>query len=138
MAVESRLKSVHGDLFNEIPDRIADAVILVAAGYAIASPSGSASSVGPALGWAAALLAVGTAYARVLAGSLGAPQRFLGPMAKQHRMFAVTLACLAAAVEQTARGTNQVLLVALALIVLGTAVTLVRRVVALARDMEQR
>lgn len=133
MAVESKLKSVHGDLFNEIPDRIADSLVLVAAGYATAAPW-----LGPALGWAAALLAVGTAYARVLAGSLGAPQRFLGPMAKQHRMFAVTIACLAAAVEQTARGTNQMLLVALALIVFGTAVTLVRRVIALTRDMEQR
>jgi phosphatidylglycerophosphate synthase len=138
MAVESNLKSAHGDLFNEIPDRIADALILVAAGYAVASRSGAESSVGPALGWTAALLAVGTAYVRVLAGSLGAPQRFLGPMAKQHRMFALTIACLAAAIEQATRGTNQLLLAALVLIVLGTAVTLVRRVMVLARDMEQR
>lgn len=133
MAVESGLKSVHGDLFNEIPDRIADSLILIAAGYATTS-----GSLGPALGWTAALLAVGTAYARVLAGSLGAPQRFLGPMAKQHRMFAVTLACLAAAIEQAVRGTNRLLLGVLALIVLGTAVTLMRRVMALAHDLEQR
>lgn len=133
MAVESGLKSVHGDLYNEIPDRIADSLILVGAGYAIAS-----AAAGPALGWTAALLAIGTAYVRVLAGSLGAPQRFLGPMAKQHRMFALTLACLAAAVEQALRGTNDTLLLALALIVFGTAVTLARRIAALARDMEQR
>jgi phosphatidylglycerophosphate synthase len=133
MAVESGLKSVHGDLFNEIPDRIADSLILIAAGYAIASPS-----VGPALGWTAALFAVGTAYVRVLAGSLGAPQRFLGPMAKQHRMFAVTFACLVATIEQSVRGTNDTLLVALILIVLGTGVTLVRRVMALGRDLERR
>ncbi len=132
MAVESGLKTVHGELYNEVPDRLADTLILVAAGYATTSLSG------PALGWAAALLALGTAYVRVLAGSLGRPQRFLGPMAKQHRMFALTVACLAAAIEQLVRGTNHTLMVALALIVLGTAATLARRVTALARDMEQR
>jgi phosphatidylglycerophosphate synthase len=131
MAVESGMKSVHGELFNEVPDRFADSVILVAAGYAISL------SAGPALGWTASLLAIGTAYVRLLAGSLGRPQRFLGPMAKQHRMFALTIACLAAAVEQTLRGTNDTLLIALAVIVLGTAVTLARRLRALARDMEQ-
>ena len=43
------------------------------------------------LGWAAAVLAVLTAYVRVLGGSLGLTQHFIGPMAKQHRMFTLTL-----------------------------------------------
>jgi len=38
-----------GELFNEVPDRIADAVLLIAAGWASLAP------VGRALGWIAAL-----------------------------------------------------------------------------------
>ena len=52
-----------------------------------ATPS-SGIRTGSTLGWAAAVLALLTAYIRALSGSLGLPQRFLGPMAKQHRMFA--------------------------------------------------
>jgi hypothetical protein len=64
-------------IFNDIPDRISDALLLVSAGYAI-----SIISWGAALGWCAALLAVMTAYVRTLAASLGAPVNFQGPMAK--------------------------------------------------------
>src|SRR5215204_6217323 len=35
LAVEMGLKTPTGDLFNELPDRIADVVILVGAGYAV-------------------------------------------------------------------------------------------------------
>ena len=45
------------------------------------------------------LLAVFTAYVRVLGGSLGLTQHFAGPMAKQHRMFTLTLTTLLAAIE---------------------------------------
>ena len=51
------------------------------------------------LGWAAAVAAVLTAYVRVLGGSLGLTQHFVGPMAKQHRMFVLTLVTLLAAIE---------------------------------------
>ena len=51
------------------------------------------------LGWCAAVLAVLTAYVRVLGGSLGVTQHFIGPMAKQHRMFTLTIATLLSAVE---------------------------------------
>ncbi|MFT8209500.1 MAG: lysophospholipid acyltransferase family protein [Symbiopectobacterium sp.] len=40
----------------------------------------------PLLGWGAALLALATAYIRLLGGTCGLVQRFSGPMAKQHRM----------------------------------------------------
>ena len=36
---------------------------------------------------------------RVLAGSLGATQRFSGPMAKPHRMAVLTAACLLSLIE---------------------------------------
>lgn len=79
LAVEGGLKSRVGDLYNEVPDRIADALILIGAGYGARS-----LPYGETLGWSAALVAVMTAYVRLLAGSLGAQQLFIGPMAKQH------------------------------------------------------
>src|SRR5438309_3229634 len=88
VAIEGGLHSSSGDLFNEVPDRVDDVVILAAAGYAI-----PALAWAPALGWLAAVLALLTAYIRVLGGSLGAPQTFAGPMAKPHRMFILTVAC---------------------------------------------
>ncbi len=89
LAVEGGLKSVTGDLFNEIPDRIDDAFILVPLGYA----GGTDWSI--ALGWAAMGGAVLTAYIRALGASLtGGKHDFCGPMAKPHRMFAVTVGCL--------------------------------------------
>lgn len=70
VAVERGKKSISGPIFNEFPDRIADSLLLVAAGYACGWPS---------LGWAAALFAALTAYVRVFGGSVSLPQRFIGP-----------------------------------------------------------
>lgn len=88
VAVEGGKGTKSGELYNEIPDRIADAIILVAAGYAV-----SAVSWAIYLGWIAAILAVMTAYIRALCTSLGAPVNFQGPMAKPHRMATLTIAC---------------------------------------------
>ena len=86
IAVEGGRKTATGELYNEIPDRVADVVLLVSAGYA--SQHGSA---GAALGWCAAVLAVGTAYLRALGARRGHPQDFSGPLAKPQRMFLLTL-----------------------------------------------
>jgi phosphatidylglycerophosphate synthase len=91
LAVEMGLKTPTGELFNDLPDRIADVVILVGAGYAVRN-----EPYGLALGWSAAVFALFTAYVRVLGGSLGLTQHFIGPMAKQHRMFTLTLAAIIA------------------------------------------
>ncbi len=56
LAVEGGLKSATGDLYNEIPDRLADAMILIPLGYA----GGTALSI--SLGWAAGCGAVFTAF----------------------------------------------------------------------------
>ncbi len=108
VAIEGGKKTNSGELFNDIPDRISDALLLVCAGYAI-----TMISWGGTLGWCAALLAVMTAYVRTLAASLGAPINFQGPMAKQHRMALMTLACLLTAVENSFGETNYALLAAL-------------------------
>lgn len=133
LAVEGGFKSKLGDLYNEIPDRIADVAILVGAGYAVVT-----MPFGLTLGWSAALVAVLTAYVRLLAGSLRASQRFIGPMAKQHRMFALTLGCLVGAVEYSMLGTTRAVWLALVVIVVGSVATFVRRLLLLASELKSR
>jgi phosphatidylglycerophosphate synthase len=74
-----------GELYNEIPDRISDSAVLIGVGFA-------AGSWG--LGCLAALAAIATAYVRAVGKAAGVPSEFSGPMAKQQRMFLVTLAAL--------------------------------------------
>lgn len=132
VAVEGGRGSKSGEVFNDAPDRAADAILFVAAGYALPWPAW-----GGALGWSAALLAVLTAYVRLLGGALGRPQDFAGPMAKQHRMAVLTIACLGSIVESLLfGGRGWVLGVALAVIVLGSALTIARRLVRLVRALE--
>lgn len=132
IAVENGLKSKLGDLFNEVPDRVEDVVLLLGAGFA------SRAACGVTLGWIAALLAVGTAYVRLLGGSLGVKQDFCGPFAKPQRMFFLTVSLLGAAAETLATRTAWVLPCGLALIIAGTAVTLVRRLLRLAHTLNAR
>lgn len=121
VAVEGGRGTATGPLYNEIPDRIADGMFLVALGYAVAVPW---------LGWLAALLAIMTAYVRALGGTLGQVQEFRGPMARPHRMWLLVLALLAATVF-VATG-RQILLVSAIIIVLGSAVTCIKRMRAIA------
>ncbi|MDR0480569.1 MAG: CDP-alcohol phosphatidyltransferase family protein, partial [Gallionellaceae bacterium] len=123
VAVEGGKSTPAGELFNDIPDRIADPLILVAAGYAV-----TVVSWGADIGWLAGLLAVLTAYVRTLASAIGAPTRFTGPMAKQQRMATMTVATLLTPLEYAFNGTaGYVLLLALLLIAAGSALTAARR-----------
>lgn len=132
IAVECGLKSKTGDLFNEVPDRLEDSAFLIGSGYA------SLAIHGTTLGWLAALLAGGTAYIRVLGGSLGFAQDFCGPMAKQHRMFFLTVTCLAGAGEALLTERRLALFYGLTFIIAGTAVTFVRRLSRIARALHAR
>ncbi len=134
VAVENGLGSKTGDIVNDFPDRVSDAVTLAAAGYA-ALPL---LSYQPILGWIAALMAVLTAYMRVLGGSAGAKQYFVGPMAKQMRMNIVTLACLGAALEQPFHQRFPVFAVALAVVIVGCAATIYNRTKLVVGDLESR
>jgi phosphatidylglycerophosphate synthase len=131
VAVEGGKQSHSGELFNDIPDRFADAIILVSAGYAI-----TLVSWGGALGWCVALLAVMTAYIRTLAVSVGAPANFQGPMAKPHRMALLTVACLFTLAENLLGSQQYALLIALLLMLIGCLVTLYRRIMAVYRYLE--
>jgi phosphatidylglycerophosphate synthase len=125
VAVGSGKASPVGELYNEVPDRVADTMILIGAGFAAGGT--------PVLGYTAALLAVFVAYTRALGSSLGAKALFIGPMAKPQRMATITAACLYSACVPAdwpggfARGALGAANVALALIVAGAALTAVRR-----------
>jgi phosphatidylglycerophosphate synthase len=122
VAIEGGKSTASGELFNDIPDRIADPIILIAAGYSI-----TLLSWGSTLGWSAALLAVLTAYVRTLSLSIGAPADFSGPMAKQHRMAIMTIACIIAAIEPFMWPESYSLLLALIVINIGCIATLINR-----------
>jgi phosphatidylglycerophosphate synthase len=129
LAVEEGLRSKGGDVYNELPDRLADVLILVGAGY-----GARALPYGVTLGWSAAILALLTAYVRALAGSLGLSQSFIGPMAKQHRMFTLTVATLASIPEALLGRPPAALSAGLAAIGAGAIVTIVRRTRRLVSD----
>ena len=133
VAMEGGKQTRSGELFNDIPDRFADAIILVAAGYAI-----TLVSWGGALGWCVALLAVMTAYIRTLAVSVGAPANFQGPMAKPHRMALLTVACLFTLGENWLGSQQYALLIALLVMLLGCIVTLYRRIMAVYDYLENQ
>jgi phosphatidylglycerophosphate synthase len=134
VAVEGGRKSKSGEVFNDAPDRLADIIVFVAAGYALPD-----LSWGPALGWATALLAVLTAYVRMLGGAAGLAQDFVGPMAKQHRMALLTTGCVLATIETLLRDDSRyMLLLGLIIIAIGSLVTLARRLLRIVRALEAR
>ena len=124
VAVEGGKKSSTGDLFNDVPDRLADIFLIIG----IAAVEGFSSSL-IHWGWLAVVAAVLTAYMRTLGASLGLPADFGGPMAKQHRMFTLTLACLLASVELQVYGTHMVIRYAMIIVAVGGLLTFTRRMV---------
>jgi phosphatidylglycerophosphate synthase len=124
VAIEGGKSTPDGAMFNEIPDRIADPLFLVPLGYAAGYWW---------LGWFAALLAVLTAYVRVLGGALGQQQDFGGILPKQRRMAVLTIALLAAAIEDSLWGSKMSLLAAAIIIALGSLATCISRTLRIAR-----
>jgi phosphatidylglycerophosphate synthase len=135
VAVEHGRGSPAGPIWNELPDRYSDVVALVCAGYA-ARLEGAPSS--DALGWTCAVLALATAYLRELGRGLGFPADFSGPFAKQQRMMALTLAAAVSALEPLWGWRGQTLTLALIVIAAGTALTVARRTLTLARRLAAR
>jgi phosphatidylglycerophosphate synthase len=122
VAVKRSIASPAGELYNEVPDRISDAVVFIGLGIA-----GKVLN----LGLFAALISVFIAYVRAQSKAAGAPNDFCGPMAKPHRMALVTLLSIFLAISPKANFLVDVNEVALALwivIVLGSC-TAVRRLV---------
>lgn len=128
VAVEGGKASATGPIFNEVPDRVADVLILVGAGYSTRIEPGVIKlfEVLP-LGWNCAVLAMATAYVRLLQGTLTGQQSFMGPMAKQHRMAVLTLGCFVALGESVAGREPAAIHWALVIILVGSVLTFCRR-----------
>ena len=86
VAIAAGRASPLGEIYNEVPDRVSDAAILIGAGFAAGGDV--------LLGFWATCAALFTAYVRTIGKAAGAPQEFCGPMAKQQRMAIVTLVAL--------------------------------------------
>ncbi len=118
-----------GELYNEVPDRVSDTAVLAGLGIAAGSL---------ALGLAAALAAMLTAYVRTTARAGGAPSDFSGPMAKQHRMALATALAVWCALLPGAWAGPAAVTVVLAVITLGSLVTAWRRLARAAAALEAK
>jgi len=126
VAIASSRTSKTGELYNEVPDRISDAAVFIGAGFAW---GGNVT-----LGYIATILAIFTAYVRAAGKIAGAPNEFCGPMAKQHRMFVITLVCVYATITPRSWQIvtfkySQIGLMSLGLVVIvvGCVITVIRR-----------
>jgi phosphatidylglycerophosphate synthase len=123
IAIEGGFKTRTGDIYNELPDRFADLLIIGGAGYAIDAHPWQAE-----LAWITAGLAVTIAYVRALGVTAGTGQMFHGPMAKPHRMALLTAASIAqAGALLMSEQPVPILFWALVLMAVGCLITLVRR-----------
>jgi phosphatidylglycerophosphate synthase len=129
VAIEGGRKSKVGVLYNEVPDRIADSLFIVALGYTVGLPW---------LGWLGALAAAVTAYIRVLGGTFGLAQDFRGPLAKQHRMAVMTAGCVLGSGEFVWRGTTHAVEAAAWVIAIGALITCLTRIRAISRQLQAR
>lgn len=128
VAVEFNKKSKIGDLYNEVPDRIADAAIIIGAGLYCQNHDFAMQ-----IAWANVFLATMTAYVRVLGASLDFGHKFLGPMAKQHRMALLTIAT---AIEIFLQA--DVIYIALLIMLVGGVITVWRRLAGVAKALEEK
>lgn len=142
VAIERNQASPVGELYNEVPDRISDAAILIGAGYAAGGHV--------ALGYTAACVALFVAYVRAIGKAAGAPNDFCGPMAKQHRMAVLTVVALYCGLTPTAWHPTWsnvpiwgsvapwgIPAVALKVIILGGIVTAIRRLLRIAANLRE-
>jgi hypothetical protein len=95
------------------------------------------------LGYVATMLAIFTAYIRAAGKIAGAPNEFCGPMAKQHRIFVITVICLYSAItprswQMVTFNNLQIGLMTLGLMVIvaGCVITVIRRVSRIARALK--
>lgn len=114
VAVEGGQGAKDGPFWNEAPDRLSDLLFFAGAGIAAGNLS---------LGLLATALATAAAHLRELGRAEGLAPDFSGPMAKQHRMAALTAGSVIAAFY----GGEWTMGLTLWIIVLGTAITIASR-----------
>ncbi len=128
VAIEGGRKSPTGGLWNEIPDRFADTILLLCAAWAVGLPW-----VGALAGWASVM----TAYIRASGAALAGTHDFCGPFAKPQRMAALTLAALITAAEPLWKGDGEVMKIAVMVIAVGSCITIVRRIMRLSAKLKE-
>src|SRR5690625_548232 len=139
LAVEKGLHTPTGDLFNEVPDRIADLLLLAAAGYAtVGIWTAAGVDFGVALGWAAGAAAILTAYVRALGAANGVGNFFVGPMAKPTRMWVLVIAILISLTEPLFDARGLMLALGLAIILLGSSITVIVRLRRIAAALDRK
>ncbi len=135
IAVQNKKASKVGVLYHEVPDRFEDCILFIAAGYTVSHGS-SLYTFTYLFGFSCALLAILTAYIRLLGGSLGQTQIFVGPSAKHQRMILLTITCLAASAAAFIRtDIAPFVCLGLALIALLTLATFLRRLRLIAKEI---
>jgi phosphatidylglycerophosphate synthase len=128
VAIEHHRRSKLGDLYNEVPDRVADLFIIMGVGiYCWGQPYALS------LAWFNVFLAVFTAYLRALGASLGTGHIYSGPMAKPHRMALLTAITLL----QIFLPSIPVLYFSLYLMAIGMLITCYRRLHKIAEVLRQ-
>ena len=135
VAIATGRASPVGELYNDVPDRISDSALLIGAGYATGG--------NVALGYAAALAAMFTAYVRAVGKAGGAKQEFGGPMAKQHRMALLTIMAILCAIfpqirEIPSEIPNALPAYVLAVIMGGSVITAWIRLSRIARQLREK
>ena len=134
LAVEHGRGSPTGPIWNELPDRISDTLIIVGAGYGAALMG--AAWAAP-LGWLAAVLALLTAYVRELGRGLGQPADYSGLGPKPIRMAILAIGALLGALEPMWAGRGEALGGAVVLTGLASAVTVFTRTRRLAQRLRR-
>ena len=129
LARDHGLGDARAAIWSEIPDRLADLMILVGAGYG--AERAGIDGAG-ALGWLAAVLALLGGHVRLLGVTLGFRSEALGPMGATVRMAVLSAACIVSMFEPLWGWRGPGLVIGLSIIALGAAITLGRRIVRLA------
>lgn len=128
---DSKKPATSSDLYRDVSDRVADVFIIMGCALIAEGPYRLD------LGWFCAVVAVATAYVRTLGGAVGAKERYLGPMAKQHRMATLTVGCILLAVfPDVVRGHN-VMDAVLFVVAVGAVFTSWRRLRWIAKDLQE-
>ncbi len=139
VAVEGGKGSAEGAVYNDLPDRIADVLIFVGAGYSGPGDPGVVKLFHMIpLGWCCAVVSVWTAYVRVLGASLTGKHDFRGPMAKQHRMAVLSVGILVEMAEQLSGHERFGIMFALTVVLAGGLCTCWRRARSLVLELKAK
>ncbi len=132
VAIEYNKKSIYGNLFNDIPDRFADVLIIMGAGlYSYFHEKTFYNTL--TIAWINAILAVLTAYIRVLGASVGTPMFFNGIMSKPRRMAILTIATLLALIPNT---NINFVYISLVIMLIGQVFTVTKRIRLIAEHLK--